>query len=115
MSLRIEAGFHHLKDTLAEVLAKEVEFPVGVFVTVLETKVTANTAHAKVVLSVMPENRQRDVLDTLYDYRREIKEGLSKSLRLRRIPELHYVFDITEAKAAVIESEINRLKETGEI
>lgn len=115
MSLRVEAGFHHLKDALAEVLAKEVEFPPGVFVTVLDTKVTANTVHAKVVLSVMPENRQKDVLDTLANYQHEINQGLTKRLRLRRIPHLHYVFDTTEAEAAVIENEINRLADRGEI
>jgi len=115
MSLRVEAGFHHLKDAIAEVFAKDVEFPLGVFVTVLDAKVTANTVHARVTLSVLPENRSDDVLDTLRDYDREIKNGIAKKLRLRRIPNLHYAFDTTEAKAARIEEEINRLKEEGEI
>jgi len=115
MSLRVEAGFHHLKDAVAETFAKEVEFPLGVFVTVLDAKVTANTAHARVTLSVMPEGRSEDVLDALKSYEHEIKDGIAKRLRLRRIPHLHYAFDTTEAEAAVIEQEINRLKEMGDI
>ncbi|MFA6429884.1 MAG: ribosome-binding factor A [Patescibacteria group bacterium] len=114
-SLRVEAGFHHLKDALAETFSKEVEFPFGVFVTVLEAKVTANTAHAKVVLSVMPDERHEEVLEALRQFDHEIKDGLAKRLRLRRIPRLHYVFDTTEARAAVIEQTINELKQAGEM
>ena len=104
-----------MKDAIAEVFAKDVEFPLGAFVTVLDAKVTANTAHARVTLSVMPEDRQKDVLEALESYQHEIKEGLSRKLRLRRIPRLHYAFDLTEAKAAVVETAINELKEKGEI
>lgn len=113
MSLRVEAGFHHFKDAMAEVLAKEVEFPVGVFVTVMEAKVTANTAHAKVVLSILPEHAQEEVLKCLHTYQSDINQALTKRLRLRRVPRLHYTFDSTEARAAEIEEDINKLKNEG--
>ncbi len=115
MSLRVEAGFHHLKDAMARVLAKEVEFPPGVIVTVLDAKVTANTAHAKIVLSVFPQTAEKQVIQTLNDYRHEIKDGLTEHLRLRRVPQLHYTFDTTEAHAANIEQVIHELEEKGEI
>lgn len=111
----MEAGFEHLREAFAEILAKEVEFPKGVFVTVIAAKITQNGAHAKITLSVMPESRQEDVLDALATYSREIKDGLAHTLRLRRIPLLHYAFDSTEAEAADIEAAIYHLKKTGEI
>lgn len=115
MSLRVEAGFEHLKEALAEVLAKEVEFPLGTFVTVLGAKITANTSHAKITLSVLPETMQEEVIRCLKEFDHEVKDGLSKRLRLRRIPRMHYVFDDTEAEAAEIERSLHELKEKGEL
>lgn len=115
MANRLEAGFEHLREAFAEVLTKTVDFPLGVLVTVLDAKVTANTAHARFRLSVFPETAEETVLKTLREYDHEIKDALGKQLRMRRIPRLHYVFDTTEAKAAKIESTINELKEQGEI
>lgn len=115
MSLRVEAGFEHLRAAFAQVLAKEVEFPRGTFVTVLNAKVTANTAHAKFVLSVLPQTMEKEVLATLREYDQEIKRGLTENLRLRRVPRLHYGFDKMTAHADEIDNMIWKLKEKGEI
>ena len=115
MSLRVEAGFEHLREAIAEVLERVVEFPRGVLVTVLAAKVTANTAHARVTLSVLPETAQDAVAQCLREYDADIKEDLSKHLRLRRIPRLHYVFDDMEAHAADIEHELHILKKKGDL
>ncbi len=115
MSLRVEAGFVHLKDAFARVLAEDVEFPFGMLVTVLSAKITASTGHAKFVMSVFPENMKDEAIRTLEDYDHEIKDGLAKRLRLRRMPRLHYAFDDTEAEAAVIEMDLLELRKKGEV
>lgn len=115
MSLRVEAGFEHLRDALAQVIAREVEFPPGMLVTVLGAKVTANTIHAKIILSVFPESRQKEAVEVLKSYQKEIKQGLTEHLRLRRIPRLHYVFDDTAEVISDIDRTIYELKEKGEI
>ncbi len=115
MSLRMDAGFEHLREGLAEAFARVVEFPPGVFVTVLGAKMTANTAHAKITISVFPENKQKEVLETLAHSEADIKQELSESLRLRRIPKIHYVFDENEAYAADIERALYELKQKGEL
>lgn len=115
MSLRIEAGFEHLREAMAEVLARDIEFPPGTFVTVLSAKVTANTGHAKFVLSVFPEGMKEAVLNTLREREADIKDGLAHHARLRRIPRLHYGFDGTEAEAEGIERTLYELKQKGEL
>ena len=115
MSLRMEAGFEHLREAMAETLAEDVEFPKGTLVTVLHAKMTANTAHAKFTLSVFPIEMQAEVLRTLKAFNRELKDGLADRLRLRRIPALHYEFDTTEAEAAVVENELLELRKRGEV
>lgn len=109
-----DAGFEHLKEAFAELLT-EVEFPPGVFVTVLEAKIAANSAHATFTLSVFPDGKDDVVLATLNGAKHDLKDGLAKTLRLRRIPDLHYNFDHTESEAAVIENAINDLKRKGEL
>lgn len=115
MSLRVEMGFEHLREALAMIVPRVVEFPPGVFVTFLSTKVTANTAHAKVVISVFPESGEQAAVDALNMATREIKEELVDRLRLRRVPKIHYVLDRTEAEASKIERELHDLKEKGEL
>lgn len=111
----MEAGFEHLREAMAEVLAEVVEFPRGILVTVLGAKITANTAHARIELSIFPESRRKEALTALERYDHDIKEALAEHLRLRRIPRIHYVFDDTEAEAAKIEHALHEMKEKGDL
>jgi ribosome-binding factor A len=115
MSISMEAGFERLKDGLAEIFARDVEFPPGMLVTVLGAKMTQDRRFAKITLSVFPTGAQQQALDVIDQYKHEINNGVAKRLRIRVIPKLHYVFDDTEAEAAVIDAELNRLKEAGEL
>lgn len=114
-NFRMEAGFEHLREAMAETLTEVVEFPRGVLVTVLGAKITANTAHARIELSVFPETAEADVRAVLERSQQDIKEGLAERLRLRRIPRLHYVFNGIEAEAAKIEQALHEMKEKGEL
>ena len=109
MSLRMEAGFEHLREAMARVFAERIEFPIGSFVTVLRAKMTANTAHAAFTLSVMPVAMEEAVLETLEREMHELKDGLAQKLRLRRIPKLHFMFDRTEDKAAQMDELLNKV------
>ncbi len=115
MSLRMDAGFERLKDALASVIAKEVEFPRGWLLTVLGAKMTANTKHAKVIISLLPAGQEDEAIRILKERDREIKQGLAERLRLRRIPTLHYTFDVTGSYVAAIDNAITHLKQRGEL
>ncbi len=111
MSLRMEAGFEHLREAMARVFSERIEFPLGAFVTVLRAKMTANTAHALFTLSVMPNSMEAAVKKTLDQQNHELKDGLAHGLRLRRIPRLHFVFDHTEENAANIDALLNKIQQ----
>jgi len=108
-------GMQHFRDALARVIREKVEFLPGILVTVLEAKLTRDTKHAKCVISVLPENMENTARKILIDSDHDIKEGLSETLRLRRIPRLHWEFDHTEAQAEKIEETLNILSDRGEI
>lgn len=105
----------HLREAIAEILRESVEFPPGIFVTVIEAKITRDSLHAKAVLSVMPAGCEKEVVETLKDYQREIKDGLAHKLRMRRVPTMFWDFDTTEAEASVIENTINELERRGDL
>lgn len=108
-------GMQHFRDALAAVLVQRIEFPRGVLVTVVDAKITSDTRNAKGVLSVFPEDKQLDVLKVLKLGEHEIKDGLAERLRLRRIPNLHWSFDTSEAYVGTIDDTINELKKKGEL
>jgi len=115
MEYKFEQSMEHLRNALAKVLAEQVEFPRGILVTVLSTKMTRDQTHAKAVISVLPNDRQEDALKALEDYGHEIKGGLARELRLRHIPRLHWSFDETEAYVGTIDDTINELKKKGDL
>lgn len=108
-------GMQHFRDALALVVSQVVEFPPGIFITVLMTKLTRDTKHAKCVISVMPAEREKEAIDTLKAAQGEIKEGLTEHLRLRRVPRLHWTTDKTESEAADIDAIIAHLQHKGEL
>ncbi len=114
-SHRVEAGFEHVREAFAEAIREVVEFPRGMLVTVLEAKLTANTAHVRITLSVFPETMKDEAIRVLRAAEQDIKEELMTRIRLRRMPRIHYVFDDTEAEAAEIEQTLNELERKGEL
>ncbi|MEK7655584.1 MAG: ribosome-binding factor A [Patescibacteria group bacterium] len=108
-------GMQHFRDALAAVLAEYVEFPPGAFVTVLDAKVTRDTTKSKAVISVLPTSMEEAVMERLQEYNHEIKDGLANKLRLRRIPNIFWELDRTEAVAEDVERALNELKKKGEL
>jgi ribosome-binding factor A len=108
-------GIQHFREALAQVVREVVEFPPGAFVTVLDAKITRDTKHAKGIISVLPVEMENEVLKLLKEAEHDIKEGLGETLRLRRIPRLHWGFDRTEDHAADIDQTIAELQRKGEL
>ena len=115
MPRMFEQAMEHLTQAMAKIIREEVEFPRGIFVTVLSAKMTKNQLNAKVVLSVMPADKQKEVRESLEEYDYEIKDALAHELRLRKIPRFFYGFDENEAYAAEIDATINELKKKGDL
>ncbi|MFA4954313.1 MAG: ribosome-binding factor A [Patescibacteria group bacterium] len=115
MSRKMEQGMDHLRMAIAAALPTVVEFPRGIFVTVLDSKMTRDEKHASVTISVLPGDRTEDALATLREFSKEIKHEIARTLRLRRIPNLFWKVDTTEEYASHIEQTINELERKGEL
>jgi ribosome-binding factor A len=83
-----------IRQAVAEFLTSDVRDPRIGFVTVTGVEVTADLSHATISVSVMaPEEEKVRSLEGLTSAARYLRTELSRQLRLRTSPELHFRLD----------------------
>ncbi len=95
-----------LRRELAQLIRNEVKDPRVGDVTVLDAEVSKDLGHARVYFSVLP-GQEGDVEACTQGLQRAagfLRRELGRRLRLRSIPELHFVYDATEDRAHHLES-----------
>jgi ribosome-binding factor A len=78
---------------LAQIIPKEVKDPrLPGFITLSAVKVTADLAQAKVYFTVFNEDKKltATILNAAANY---LRSALARSITLRTVPELHFVYD----------------------
>lgn len=75
------------------------------------TKVSTSKdlSHAKVFYTLIAPDRKDEIQKALDSTAGQIRSMLGKEMHLRTIPELHFVFDDSEAKARAIEELIDKV------
>lgn len=75
------------------------------------TKVSTSKdlSHAKVFYTLIAVDRKDEIQKALDSIAGQIRSMLGKEMHLRTIPELHFVFDDSEAKARAIEELIDKV------
>lgn len=92
----------HLRDVVAEIIAREVDFR-GLLVTVVRADVSPTLEHATIFVSCLPENQGHNALEELEYAIGDIQRILNNRLRMRPVPKLVFKIDTTEARAAHVE------------
>jgi ribosome-binding factor A len=101
---RPERLSEQIKEEVSLIIAGEVEDPRVGFVTVTEARVSPDLKHAKIYVSVL--GTQQEVKESLAALKHAsgfIRTQLGPMLRMKRTPELHFVYDGTVETAARIE------------
>ena len=105
---RPERLAEQIKEEISLIIAGEVEDPRVGFVTVTDAKVSADLRNAKVYVSVLgTEDEVKGSLAALKHAAGFIRHQLGSVLRMKRTPELHFVYDDIELRAARIEDILN--------
>jgi ribosome-binding factor A len=82
------------------------------FVTVTEVKVSANLKQAQIYISVMGEKEERrSTMAALEGAEGFIRHELASRLKLRFMPEIEFVPDLTLERAARLEALLNQIHE----
>ncbi|HEX8089467.1 MAG TPA: 30S ribosome-binding factor RbfA [Blastocatellia bacterium] len=101
---RPERLAEQIKEEVSLIIAGEVEDPRVGFVTVTEARVSPDLKHAKIYVSVLgTEKEVKESLAALKHASGFIRTQLGAMLRMKRTPELHFVYDETTETAARIE------------
>jgi ribosome-binding factor A len=101
---RPERLAEQIKEEVSLIIAGEVEDPRVGFVIVTDAKLTPDLRYAKVYVSVLgTEAEVKESLAALKHAAGFIRTQLGAVLRMRRTPELHFVYDETTETAARIE------------
>lgn len=101
---RPERLAEQIREELSLILGGEVEDPRVGFVTVTGAKLSADLRTAKVYVSVLgTEEEVKGSLAALRHASGFIRYQLGAVLRMKHTPELHFVYDDSDARAARIE------------
>lgn len=102
-----------IRQSVAEFLTGNVRDPRIGFVTVTGVEVTPDLSHATIRVSVMAgEEEKARSLEGLASAARFLRTQLSRELRLRTSPELHFVLDRGLDHAQRIDRVLRELKES---
>lgn len=109
MSNRATRLGEQIRMEVSEILARKVHDPGVGFVTVTRVRVTQDLLQARVYYTTLDDRRQTArALDRALPF---VRRSLGQRLRLRRVPELTFVFDESIAHQARVEELLQEIRQ----
>ncbi len=94
---------------IAEMLGTRVKNDLAAQAILTHVDTSRDLGHAKVYFTLIDESKKQDVLAALENVRGQIRGMLGREMRIRQIPELHFLYDDSEKKARSIDELIDRV------
>ncbi|WP_159884315.1 30S ribosome-binding factor RbfA [Paenibacillus puerhi] len=110
--IRVGRVGEQIKKEISQIIQSELKDPRIGFITVTGVDVTNDYSQAKVYLSVLGSEEQRE--ETLKALGRSsgfIRSELGKRIRMRKIPDLHFIFDASIDYGSKIQSILQQISE----
>ncbi len=99
---RVDEG---VRQVLADALAMELKDPRVGFVTVTDVRTSADLRHARVYVSVLGDDAQREAtLAGLRSAHGYLQARIARELRLKRTPTLEFTYDDTTDRALRVQA-----------
>jgi len=113
MRIRPERVGHLMQREIADILANKLRDPrLGAMVSVTDVEVTPDLSFARVFVSVLPQDENRDrVLAGLQSAAGFVRRELAPRLGLREVPELRFLLDTSIERGARVEDLLRRLSQ----
>ena len=99
-----------IKKNLMEIIQFNIKNPHLGLVFIPEVKVSSDFSYAKLYVSFLNENEEKDGLEALNHSKGFIRSELAKRMDTRRVPELSFVLDEGYKKEARIEELLKKDK-----
>jgi ribosome-binding factor A len=112
MSLRAHRVAEQMKKELGEIISRKIKDPRVGFVTVTDVEVTGDLQQAKVFISVLGnEEEKENTLKGLAKATGFIRSEIGQRIRLRKTPEISFEFDESIQYGNKIEKLLKELNE----
>jgi ribosome-binding factor A len=90
---RSERVAGQLRRDLAKMILQEIKDPQVGFVSLSDVEVTRDLSHAKVFITVFDPEKAKESLKALQRAAPFLRNRLARRLRMRHVPELHFLHD----------------------
>jgi len=111
MSDRIVKVNELLGQTIGQIIAREIELPTGVLVTVTGVSTSRDLRHARLAVSVMPDDSVEATVQLLNRRSKDLRQIVGQQLSLRVTPQIKFIHDDSLARAESIEQLLDRIRD----
>lgn len=108
MSVKIDRLNNTFVEKISEILHDEVKDKNVKFVTITEVRITSDLSFAKVYFTSLDENKKQ-VTDALNKASGFIRSALCDKVQIRKMPEIHFVYDESIEYGKKIDDIIERI------
>lgn len=95
MSERIRKVNKLLKQEVGSIILEDVDFDFGAVVTVMKVDTSLDLHYADVYMSVMPKDREEEVLAVLEENVYATQQKINKRLFMKPVPKIRFRLDLT--------------------
>lgn len=115
MNKRANRVAEQMKQELADIIGRRMKDPRVGFITVTSVDVTGDLQQAKVYVTVLGNNEEKEAsLETLQKASGFIRSEIGERIRLRKVPEIEFVFDESVEYGNRIEKLITEINKKNE-
>jgi len=105
---RSERVAGQLRRDLAKLIQQEIKDPKVGFVSLSDVEVTRDLSHAKVFITVFDPDKAKSSLQALRRAAPFLRSRLARGLRMRHVPELHFLHDDSVEQGSHIDQLISK-------
>lgn len=113
MSKRIDRVNQLIKQTLSNLLLRELDFKKDILITLTRVKTASDLSKTRVFISVMPEEKIELVMRSLNRNIYRLQQKINKKLVMKRVPKIIFEQETKTAEADRIEKLLDELKNKG--
>ena len=111
MSFRLQKVNQLIKKELSRIILRQADFPEKVLVTLTRVDASPDLKQAKVYVSVIPEEKSRQVMEHLSQSIYPIQQKLNQRLKMRVIPKIRFVKEEKTAEAGRVEEILEKIRQ----
>jgi ribosome-binding factor A len=110
MTNRIPKVNELIKREISRMILREIEFPVGVLVTVTRVETSSDVKEASIYISVLPDNKEKKVHEVLKKQMYFIQQKFNNNVKMRPLPRLKFLEEKEIIQADRVEGLLEQLK-----